>query len=79
VIALVLEYLRKELGESEIAEQLKLKYISHAPEWVMINNALLKLGLVKVIKSFVQMDKKIKDYYMEREEEAEDEESEKEE
>jgi hypothetical protein len=60
VVALVVNFLSNSLKETVIAEQLKLKYLQHVPEWVLKNNMLVRKGLVKVVKSYVQVNQKVK-------------------
>lgn len=66
VVELVLQFLENQLGETAIAQQLREKHVKHVPEEVLKNNLLIKKGLAKSIKSYVQMDKRIKQYYMDR-------------
>jgi hypothetical protein len=49
-----------------LAEELRAKHIKHIPENILQNNLLIKKGLTKVIKTYVQLDKNIKQYYMKR-------------
>ena len=69
------------MGQEEIARRLREKHIKDIPSWVLDNNELVKKGIAKVVKAYVQMDKKIKKYYVDRKQPAEEveEESEKQE
>ena len=70
LIILALNFIENDLGEKKVADKLREKHGSSIPEWVLKNNLLLEKGLIKSIKSFIQMDKKMKAYFTSRKPES---------
>jgi hypothetical protein len=55
------------MGESDIADSLREKHLSsELPTWVFEGNLLIQKGLIKAVKNFVQLNEKVKKYYLQR-------------
>lgn len=55
------------MGESDIADSLREKHLSsELPTWVFEGNLLIQKGLIKAVKNFVQLNEKVKQYYLQR-------------
>ena len=63
-------------GHTKRADKLKQEF--ELPEWVKKDNPLIKKGLTKILKDYIESNPKILKYYTNRKPESEDEASEEE-
>lgn len=56
--------LLNDQGHEELATQ--ISEIFELPEWIEMNNPLLKKGLVKVVKEYVRSNEKMLKYFANR-------------